>query len=158
MPRNRENPAKPWTPKQKAFVENAGQGTSMTQSAKVAGYSDYNGETDRLLANPAIRDEIINRLQKKVCSWLSLIKQGKETLGSVCLTLEENSTTDRNGRLVITVAERVAAAKTILDQVRRTDPSSLAEGAKKEDEAESRAEAVERLLGPLVEEDPEKVH
>ncbi len=52
----------------------------------------------------------------------------------------------------------MAAAKTILDQVRRTDPNSLAEGAQKEDEAESRAEAVDRLLGPLVEDEPEKTH
>jgi len=149
MSRHREPFKKPWTPKQKAVVELAGQGVSITAAAREAGYSDPKGEKDRILSNPAIRDEILDRLAKKAISWRTMVAKAKKAVNEFCMTLADNDERDRNGRLVITVAERVSAAKVIMEQVRKADPDSLIEGARKEDEAESKAEAVDRILGQM---------
>jgi hypothetical protein len=148
------------TPMQQIVVQELRRGKSWVSAARAAGYSDPDGEVDRLKANRRITDAVLGTLQEKAASWELLVDLARRTLernqqekhNDWCRSLQppdpEHGYADCNcwfGKLK--PADANTAARITLDTVGRSDKEALATRARKEDIAITDDAAAAQFLG-----------
>lgn len=129
--------AKKLTKRREAFVKAAASGKPLSEAAREAGYSDSNGEVDRLVADPRVQAKLLRKIWPMIVTWKGLKEQAMAALRSnLDLTNLDPSPADRN-----------SAARIVVEALAKIGAGSLADAAQKEDIAANRDEMVQEVLG-----------
>jgi len=103
MPKHKE-----LTEKQDAFATGFGKNLlTLTEAARQAGYSDPNGEIDRLFKNPALVSKVIEYLRAQAVKWQVLVAKAKVVL----MKAMDAEVTDKHGDIVPDMRIRLDAAR-----------------------------------------------
>lgn len=127
------------------------EGMSFAAAAREAGYPDPAEAAKRLRASQAFLDAVLPIVLKKAASWSRLTAMAQRRL-ELNLREKHDSTCEVHDD-TLAINERVCdcgfaslrptdgnqAARIVLDVVSRTDPGTLTDKARKEDEAQSEA-------------------
>ncbi len=144
---SRRSPKHELTRMEAAAVQAMITGEKQTKACEIAGYSDPRGEGKRLLRKPDVAKLLIQSMQTKMVKFEALLQKATVAV-DYNLTPDNWEKVDKNGRMLITAADRNAAAKIVFDAIAKSDPKALSTKAREEDTAIDKKDAVEGVMGP----------
>ncbi len=154
------------TTKETKFVANAGLGMSLTKASTHAGYTDGAQEVDRLLARPALRNELIDNLQKQAIRWPQLLSAALaafwDVLSPQSVTCEHTCACGLTcGNVVYTPPKdvplklRVYTAKAVTDVLNRSGMAATLRDRAQNEDKPTKEQLVTRIVGPEMEDETE---
>ena len=147
------------TKREDVFIEAMVQGRKPVEAARIAQYSDPNGEPDRLLARARVRDRLIDLLQRKAVSYellrVKMLKRLDMMLDNEhqegCSIEEEPPEGSQRicscGLSKIKPSDVMSAIKAVIELLGKSDPKLLKDRAQQADKAETFDEAASRIVG-----------
>jgi len=148
MPKYRET----LTEKQEAFAKGfGGELLTLTGAAKAAGYSDPDGEVDRLMKNPVLVSKVVALLRAQAVKWQVLVAKAK----GVLMKSMDAETTNKAGDVSPDMRIRLDAARVVLLSLKKDGKHLLEDAANEEDAAaQSSIELAKNILGPITPGEP----